>query len=35
VFADVTESVRLQYREKVGVEVYDNWVSAVVAASGK
>ena len=35
VFADKTESVRLQYREKVGAEAYDNWVSAVAAASGK
>ncbi|MDB2470495.1 TRAP transporter substrate-binding protein, partial [Paracoccaceae bacterium] len=26
VFADKTESVRLQYREKVGAEAYDNWV---------
>ncbi len=25
VFADKTESVRLQYREKVGAEAYDNW----------
>ena len=35
VFADKTESVRLQYREKVGAEAYDNWVSAVAAVSGK
>ena len=35
VFADKTESVRLQYREKVGAEAYDNWVSAVAAESGK
>ncbi len=33
-FADKTESVRLQYREEVGAEVYDNWVAAVAAASG-
>ena len=35
VFADKTESVRLQYREKVGAEAYDNWVSAVAAVSVK
>jgi|TARA_A200000159_G_scaffold85642_1_gene79181 tripartite ATP-independent transporter DctP family solute receptor len=35
VFADKTESVRLQYREKVGAEAYDNWVSAVAAVSGR
>jgi tripartite ATP-independent transporter DctP family solute receptor len=35
VFADKTESVRLQYREKVGAEAYDHWVSAVAAVSGK
>ena len=35
VFADKTESVRLQDREKVGAEAYDNWVSAVAAVSVK
>jgi len=34
VFADKTESVRLQYREEVGAEAYDAWVAAVAAASG-
>lgn len=33
-FADKTESVRLQYREEVGAEIYDEWVAAVAAASG-
>lgn len=33
-FADKTESVRLQYRDEVGAEVYDGWVAAVAAASG-
>jgi tripartite ATP-independent transporter DctP family solute receptor len=34
VFADKTESVRLQYRKEVGAETYDAWVAAVKAASG-
>ncbi len=33
-FADKTESVRLQYRDEVGAEAYDDWVAAVSAASG-
>ncbi|NOD28960.1 MULTISPECIES: TRAP transporter substrate-binding protein [Ruegeria] len=33
-FADKTESVRLQYRNEVGAEAYDDWVAAVSAASG-
>lgn len=32
-FAEKTESVRLQYRDEVGPEVYDAWVAAVSAAS--
>lgn len=32
-FADQTESVRLQYRDKVGAEAYDAWVAAVADAS--
>ncbi|NOD84281.1 TRAP transporter substrate-binding protein [Ruegeria sp. HKCCD6119] len=32
-FADKTESVRLQYRDEVGAEAYDDWVAAVSAAS--
>ena len=33
-FAEATESVRLQYRDEVGAEVYDDWVAAVNVASG-
>ncbi|WP_299667754.1 TRAP transporter substrate-binding protein [uncultured Ruegeria sp.] len=33
-FADKTESVRLQYRDEVGAEAYDDWVAAVSAANG-
>lgn len=33
VFADRTESVRIQYRDEVGAEAYDAWVAAVAAAS--
>ena len=33
-FADKTEDVRLQYRDQVGADAYDAWVSAVSAASG-
>ncbi len=32
-FAEQTESVRLQYRDEVGAETYDAWVAAVAAAS--
>ncbi|TCS58973.1 tripartite ATP-independent transporter DctP family solute receptor [Primorskyibacter sedentarius] len=33
-FAEKTEAVRLQYRDEVGAEAYDNWVAAVAGASG-
>lgn len=32
-FAAATESVRLEYRDQVGADVYDGWVAAVAAAS--
>ena len=35
VFSDMTESVRAEYREEVGADVYDAWVAAVGAASGQ
>ncbi len=32
-FREKTESVRTKYREKIGAEIYDNWIKAASAAS--